>query len=101
MKLINGIALTLFMGAHLALPPPSKALTREQAEVGGILASVMCVRSKNLIDDERVIKALFRETMENEGYSLEMVGEKEVKEFAMKMLKIIIKDENCGMGELP
>jgi hypothetical protein len=95
MKLFNSIALMLCISDHLALPPSSKALTTEQAEVGGMLAGVMCLRSKNLID-ESTAKTAIRTTIESEGYSLETVGDKEVKEFAMKMLKIISKDENCG-----
>ena len=96
MKPIATVVITACAGSLLALPAPVEALTTEQAEVGGMLAGVMCLRSKNLITEAEA-KSAMRTAMENEGYSMQMVGDPEVKTHAMKMLRIISKDETCGV----
>ena len=96
MKLIRALTITACAGSLLALPIPVEALTTEQAEVGGMLAGIMCLEAKNLISQSDA-KTAFRIAMQEEGYSLEMVEDKEVKDFAMKMFGIIFDDETCRM----
>ena len=63
------MVLTACASSLLALPTHVEALTTEQAEVGGMLAGIMCLRSKNLIDESEA-KTAMRIAMKNEGYSM-------------------------------